>query len=411
MPFEAILANDELRRLRSAFQRHGRDVRLVGGCVRDLLLGETPKDIDLCTDASPDEQAAIYSREGFRYHETGLKHGTLTALVNSRPFEITSLRTESEHDGRRAVVHYTRDWIADLGRRDLTINAMALTLDGVLVDPFGGRRDLERRMVRFVGSPDDRIREDYLRILRFVRFQGRIAPEKTLHAPTVRSIRQLGEGLRGISRERVWSEMGRILSGAAGPRLLRAIRGELELAAHIDLPQAEPRAKLESVHSLTRDPVTIMVAAFGHRVLPVANAWKWSRAETEKAAFLVEGEVGERGDAPLKRLLAVESKPREWVRELACLTGDAGGARMAETWRVPVFPVTGNDLIDLGHAPGRALGAALGALRDAWSRSDYAMSREELLVVEARALHARRDPACARAPTRNREGGKANELG
>jgi tRNA nucleotidyltransferase/poly(A) polymerase len=140
----------ELVRLRDTFQKSGFDIRLVGGCVRDMLMGIEPKDIDLCTDATPEEQIALYRAAGVRFAETGLQHGTITVILPEGVYEITSLRTETDHDGRHATVSYTRDWNEDLGRRDLTINAMAMTFEGQLSGPVrrSGRLEGPQAAVR-----------------------------------------------------------------------------------------------------------------------------------------------------------------------------------------------------------------------------------------------------------------------
>ena len=168
---------EELKTLRAAFQACGFDIRLVGGAVRDIVAGEDPKDLDFCTDANPTEQLEIYTANGYKYVETGLQHGTITVVIDHVGYEITSLRTETDHEGRHATVAYTRDWMDDLSRRDFTFNAMAMTFDGVLIDPFGGQEDLRNQIVRFVGNANDRVKEDYLRILRWFRFQARFSKQ------------------------------------------------------------------------------------------------------------------------------------------------------------------------------------------------------------------------------------------
>jgi len=167
------ILNPALWCLRDAFRAQGFDLKLVGGCVRDLMLGLTPKDVDLHTDATPDECVLIYQAEGVRFEETGLSHGTISVIFDHVAYEITSLRTDTETDGRHAVVSYTRDWHTDLRRRDFRFNAMSMSFEGDILDPFGGQADLEAGVVRFVGDAETRIKEDYLRILRWFRFRGR----------------------------------------------------------------------------------------------------------------------------------------------------------------------------------------------------------------------------------------------
>lgn len=151
------------------FKANGFEIRLVGGVVRDLLLGKTPKDVDLATTATPDQMIALARTNNLRYIETGLQHGTLTFVVDGEPYEITTLRVDKETDGRHATVEYTTDWHTDAERRDLTYNAFSLDLNGNLYDYFNGLKDLKNKTTRFVGDPNKRIQEDYIRILRYFR--------------------------------------------------------------------------------------------------------------------------------------------------------------------------------------------------------------------------------------------------
>lgn len=367
-----------LLRVRAAFQEIGCDLRLVGGCVRDHLAGAAPKDIDLCVDATPEDQIVVYARNGFRYVPTGLRHGTITVVIDGAPYEITSLRTETEHDGRHATVAYTKDWIEDLSRRDLTINAMMLTFDGELIDPFHGWRDLRRRAVRFVGDPGQRMAEDYLRILRWFRFHGRLAPSPALHSKTAAAVRANARGLDGISRERVWSEMQRIIAGRFGPQMMKAIL-RLGLADYIDLPQGSV-SDLAQAYDHTRDPVTLMAAYVRDVALMdlLTRKWKWSVAERDQAMFLCEFLY--RDDITSEHIITVHDKSRHYACELAVLHNRPATAQRLRTWPIPVFPVRGQDLIDAGLTPGPQIGAALAALKRRWVLSNYGENRADLLA-------------------------------
>jgi tRNA nucleotidyltransferase (CCA-adding enzyme) len=374
----------ELARLRGAFVAAGFDLRLVGGVVRDLLRDIDPKDIDLCTDANPDEQIAIYKAGGFSYHETGLQHGTLTVVLDHEPYEITSLRTESDHDGRHAVVDYTRDWLADLGRRDLTFNAMSLTFDGELFDPFGGVKDLHNGIVRFVGNPDDRMQEDYLRILRWLRFHGRIAPNSPLDKATVEAAMRNAKGLIGISRERVWMEMSKIVVGRAAPALVDSMY-DMELAGPMGLPAGHVERMLD-IQGVTANPVTVMAALVmvddpgidAHTVSKLATDWKWSAAERDLIVFLAKNFDVNGSD--YMWLLAHDGYPREWVVELARLGGSKVVGDGLMTMDIPVFPVAGQDLIDAGMAPGKEMGVALKNMKVRWATSRYTLTKDDLLA-------------------------------
>lgn len=383
----------ELQSLRDAFVARGFDLRLVGGVVRDLMRGVSPKDIDLCTDANPDEQIEIYEANGFSFHETGLKHGTVTVMLNGGPdadgvvrfqtaYEITSLRTESDHDGRHAVVAYTRDWMEDLGRRDLTFNAMAMTFDGALIDPFNGADDLSNNVVRFVGDADARITEDYLRILRWFRFHARVANNGHMDQQTMDAVRRQARGLAGISRERVWMEMSKIVVGNVGAEM---VKNMFDAGIHqfIDLPNGNPWAIENAVKfGKTKNPVTAIVAMLNGdvgAVTKLAADWKWSAEERDFGIWLATAFKANTGD--YRFMISHDEVPVAWAAELARCVGTNAFAEQLLADTHPVFPVKGQDLLDAGMKPGREVGQVLKLLRKAWAVNDYTMTKEELVAV------------------------------
>lgn len=386
MNLNAVITT-ELFSLRETFVARGFDLRLVGGAVRDLLRGVNPKDIDLCTDASPEEQIEVYKDANVSYHETGLQHGTLTVVLAGVPYEITSLRTETDHDGRHAVVSYTKDWMDDLSRRDLTINAMALTFDGVLIDPFGGADDLSKKIVRFVGSADDRMREDYLRILRWLRFHGRIDPTGPLDAETFAAAKRQASGMAKISRERVWMEMSKIVVGNNVYELVSALF-DTGLAEHMDLTSdyAYDIFNMEDVVGelgKTKNPVTAMVALLNNSeraVAEIATKWKWSANERDLGVWLAKTAFQFEAEGDYQFLISHDEKPVEWVAELARLMGDAEVAERLLIDSHPVFPVKGQDLLDMGMAPGKEIGQTLKLLRREWADQDYSPSKDDLIA-------------------------------
>lgn len=383
MDLNAVIT-PEMRSLRAAFVAQGFDVRLVGGVVRDLLRGVQPKDIDLCTDATPDEQIAVYRAAGVSYHETGLQHGTITVVLNGEPYEITSLRTETDHDGRHAVVSYTKDWMDDLGRRDLTINAMALTFDGDLIDPFGGAADLKNSKVRFVGNADDRIREDYLRVLRWLRFHGRINPTGGLDQETFEAVARNAEGMSKISRERIWMEMSKIVVGNNVFELVAALF-DTGLARHMDLSSEytyDIFALEEVVNEGVTNPVTAMVALLNtndRTVADIAAKWKWSADELDFGIWLAK--TAFQFDGSYRFLISHDEAPLEWVVELARFIHGKDTAEKVAAATYAVFPVKGQDLLDAGMKPGKEVGQVLKLLRKTWAVNDYTMTKEELVAV------------------------------
>ena len=200
---DALLTHD-VRWLCGLFMERKFEIRVVGGGVRDMFMNQPPKDIDLSTTATPQEMVQLFTESDVKYIETGLQHGTLTAHVNDVDYEITTLRIDTETDGRKAVVTYTKDWYIDAQRRDFTVNAMSVDIDGVLYDYFGGEGDINDRRIRFVGQDDHRIKEDYLRILRYFRFFGKIDASVDSHEEeTLQTIKQLSGGLRHTAVERI----------------------------------------------------------------------------------------------------------------------------------------------------------------------------------------------------------------
>lgn len=380
-----------LQRLHDVLTKRDHGLWFVGGMVRDLLLGIEPKDVDLCTTATPEQMIAIFTEEGIRFEPTGLQHGTLTVIIDGEVYEITTLRIDTDQDGRHATVVYTTDLILDLGRRDLTINAMAMDFDGNLIDPFNGAQDLTDKRIRFVGNPDDRMREDYLRILRWLRFHDRIATGTPLDADTVAAARRNADGLRKIKRERVWMEMAKIVSGNNGPLMLHNIYA-MQLADCIGLPALYRRTgdvypdcppggidRMMDVAKLSSNPVTRLVAVLRNEATHLPIAWKWSAEERDLCIFLAE-----RVAAPgfgWKHMLAVSGVRREWVLELAYLRGGREGLFQAiRDWDVPMFPLKGGDLIaEKGYKPGPIVGETVKHLKHIWATTEYLATREELL--------------------------------
>ena len=214
---DAVLAEPRLRRLLTALDGNGEETRVVGGAVRNALFGRRVKDVDLATTALPEETARRAREEGFKVVPTGIEHGTLTVIVGGEPFEVTTLREDVETDGRHAVVRFGRDFAADALRRDFTINALSVRADGEIRDYTGGLADIAAGRVRFIGSARGRIREDYLRILRFFRFFAEYA-QGPIDADGLHAAIHERAGLERLSRERIRTEFLRLL---AAPGVLK----------------------------------------------------------------------------------------------------------------------------------------------------------------------------------------------
>ena len=349
-----IAANPALSRVWNALP----DARIVGGAVRDSLAGRPVADFDLATPLPPADVMAALKRAGIKTVPTGLAHGTVTAVVDSQPFEITTLRRDVETDGRHAVVAFTSDWQQDASRRDFTINAMSMTRDGTVFDYFGGRTDLAAGRVRFVGDPATRIAEDYLRILRFFRFQaryGRAAPDDA----TLQALRAGIPGLGRLSVERVWHELRRILAApdpAEAIRLMRTL-GIWRAVA----PEAAANADLAA---LPADPVLRLAALLSGGPLELATRLKLSNDDRDRLVRLAATPPVQGSDADLRRLLA-DRRPEDLI-DRTWLDGDAAARQRLTVMKRPVFPLEGRDAVALGVPPGPSVGALLREVRQWW---------------------------------------------
>ncbi|XP_037304359.2 CCA tRNA nucleotidyltransferase 1, mitochondrial [Pungitius pungitius] len=389
------LSSDGLNELAEIFEKHKHELRIAGGAVRDLLSGKRPEDVDFATTATPEEMKRMFQKAGIRMiNNKGEKHGTITARLHNENFEVTTLRVDVQTDGRHAEVEFTTDWQKDAERRDLTINSMFLGLDGTLYDYFKGYEDLQNREVRFVGSAEQRIQEDYLRILRYFRFYGRVALEPGAHKPeTLAAIRENGRGLAAISGERIWVELKKMVVGNHAAHLLELLY-RLDLAQYIGLPPDGNIEEMKRVWNTAKDrspkPMTVLAALFRcpEEVDKMDLRLKVSREEKTLALFLVRyrRELCRSQDEPdsLKpftdfifdsRELDTQSK----VCELLKYQGEEKLLAELSRWSVPRFPVSGHDLRRLGITSGKDIGATLQELRDVWKKSRYQMDKDELL--------------------------------
>lgn len=361
--------------------------RVVGGAVRDVLAGRDVADVDLGTPEEPEQAAALLRTAGLRVIPTGIEHGTVTAMADGRGYEVTTLRRDVATDGRHAVVAFTTDWREDAARRDFSLNALSMRRDGAVFDYFGGIEDLRAGRVRFVGDPAARISEDYLRILRFFRFQaryGRVAPD----AATLAAIRAGVPGMAKLSAERVWGELRRILAGPVAGRTL-ALMDSLGVLGAV-LPEGADPARLDP--ALPADPILRLAAITRGDPDALAARLRLSNPERARLAELGSGPTPrpEDDDASLRRLLADIEPPllegRAWLAGGADPAWAELRARLAGMVR-PVFPLAGRDVLSLGIAPGPHVGALLGAVRQWWL--------EDGCVADAAACMARLEEAIA----------------
>jgi poly(A) polymerase len=382
----------------AALAAHGHEARAVGGAVRDALLGRSVGDVDLATPARPEAVMAAAQAAGLKAIATGLAHGTVTVIAEGHPYEITTLREDVETYGRHAKVAFTADWAADARRRDFTINALYCGADGALFDPLGGWPDLAQRRVRFIGDAGERIREDYLRILRFFRFGAEYADGPPDRQGLEAAVAERA-GLAFLSGERVRQEFFRLLVAPRGPAMVRLMLdyGLITLV----LGQAprplllERAAELEAGLGLAADPL-LRLAALAVETHEDADALRarlrlstqqytcLARVETGKAKFAA-GMAEGRAKAVLYREGREASR---WLLLLAwARSADPAEHRgwrelwaLAEQWQAPLLAVTGEDVMALGVPAGPRVGALLRALEAWWIAGEFAADRASLLA-------------------------------
>ncbi|KAK4884798.1 hypothetical protein RN001_001069 [Aquatica leii] len=384
---------DELMLLVSLFKEYGYELRIAGGAVRDLLMGKKPKDLDFATTATPEQMKEMFSTEKIRtINEKGEKHGTITSRINDKEnFEITTLRIDVLTDGRHAEVQFTTDWLLDANRRDLTVNSMFLGFDGTVYDYFHGYEDLQNRRVAFVGDAATRIQEDYLRILRYFRFYGRIAKEPNLHeTKTLEAISSNVKGLERISGERIWVELKQILEGNYAGELTLTIM-EMGIAPYIGLPSNPNTEELQRVWNKSKNnklqAITLLSTLLKTQndVLVLHSRLKLSAYERDLASFVVEHREPKINLKPLfpYQQLVVKSKGKtsdviQWIIEVLKYN-DSSYLEEFRKWQLPKFPVTGNMLKEKGIEGGRLMGLVLTELKNYWAENDFNVETEELL--------------------------------
>ncbi len=361
-----------------ALETAGHRALLVGGCVRNAILGVPVSDIDIASDALPVRVTALAESAGFKVIATGIAHGTVTVLAGGKPHEVTTFRRDVATDGRHAVVQFTADVAQDAARRDFTMNALYTDRQGRVIDPLDGLPDLLAHRVRFVGDAELRIREDYLRILRFFRFHAQHGdPDAGLDPEGLAACAAHADAITGLSRERIGSEMRKLLS-AADPAPSVAAMAQAGILARV-LPGSDPLALAPLVHvEAGRKPRwQRRLAVLGGAA--VDKALRLSRAEARQIAALVEAVSGTDSPAALGWKLGLVSGADAVLARSAMQGTAPPEAWLAEVARgaAAVFPVTAADLMPALAGP--ALGATLQELQTRWLAGGLRATRDQLL--------------------------------
>lgn len=373
-----LIRRESVRRLLAALAAPDEETRIVGGAVRNALLGRAVTEIDLATTAPPADTVRRARAAGLKAVPTGIEHGTITVLIEGASFEVTTLREDVETDGRHAVVRFGRSFKQDALRRDFTINAMSLGEGGRVYDYTGGLEDLGARRVRFIGDPRQRIREDFLRVLRFFRFSAAYAEGPLDPAGLDAAIRER-DGLAILSRERIRAELLKLLEATRAAEVLHALSGTglllRILGAVPELGRFSRASALDAVGRLAallvwteedaerlRERLRLSnaehdrVAIFARVLARLKSVPLLDRAEARRLATL-------HGTAPLLEVLtALSGEPRPILSE----SGQAQVDAFRSGEGAPVFPVTGGDLVTQGVPAGPEVGRRLAAAKRAW---------------------------------------------
>ncbi|MBO5996217.1 MAG: CCA tRNA nucleotidyltransferase [Acetobacter sp.] len=414
--------------------------RLVGGCVRDILAHQYPiTDIDMATPQPPEEVMHLLRAAGIHVIPTGIRHGTVTAVIEGIPYEITTLRRDEETDGRHACVCWTSDWKEDALRRDFTINALSMDCNGVVYDYVGGRADLASGIVRFVGDATIRIREDALRILRYFRFYARFSCHRQSYQKNqydksaLQTIRDLSSLVCGLSVERVWSELKRILYGPSIVETLRLME-QTGVLAYI-FPEGFSIDRLESLFAFGRPSldishqVLLRLVAIVDQPKQAAKRLKFSREESRFVCAVSQEFSQEEKQAlthhesfvqqnTLRALLFTESKDilegRLWLAQCAQyrIARDCNSKKNIDihhnsssfeqqdfgraieclaTIQKPEFPVAGRDVIAMGQQSGFYVGVVLERVRKWWFAGGCCADRAACLRKLAEVIQQEQD--------------------
>lgn len=402
----AFLREKPLANLLEILNANGEETRVVGGAVRNLLFGLPLAEIDLATTAEPGALIKRVTAAGFKAVPTGIEHGTVTAVVDGKPFEVTTLREDVETDGRHAVVRFGRDWARDAARRDFTINAFSLSAEGVVYDYCGGLADIEGRHVRFIGDADKRIAEDYLRALRFFRFFAAYdegEPDRAGLVACARARDRLGQ----LSRERVRAEIMKLLIAKRAPEAMIAM-ADVGIFDHVfgnaaDSMVLSRLAEIEASHEIAPDAVrrlAAIAARVGDDATRLRERLRLTNEEYRRLASMADRWWllnPEAGDAYARETLYRIGADEYFDRALIAFAHSGASAAdegwgalisLPQRWTPPKFPLSAKDFMDRGIEKGPGLGAALAKAEDAWIAAGFPLDKAAIqAIADAMARH------------------------
>jgi poly(A) polymerase len=397
------LRDGEVARLLSVLDRDGEEARVVGGAIRNELLRLPVDEIDVATTALPAEVVRRIKAAGWKAVPTGIEHGTITVVIDSRPFEVTTLREDVETFGRKAKVMFGRDWRIDAERRDFTINALSASAAGTVFDYVGGLDDIAQRRVRFIGDPSERIAEDYLRILRFFRFHAHFAEGPPDAAGLSACIRGR-DGLDRLSRERVRMELMKLFVAPRAAATL-SVMGECGLLGSVlgGVPYVasfKRMADIEALLALHADAVRrlgALAVSVSEDAERLSQRLRLSNVESKRLLALeswwrIDPSAGAQPAHALLYRLGQQSFVDRvlvaWSRAAAAADESIWRelATLPQRWTAPVFPLRSADFTRRGMRAGPALGAAMRAAEQAWIAADFPDDGAAVEAIAERAV-------------------------
>ena len=392
-----FVKNKEVYSLFNAVESHGGIIRFVGGCVRDAIKGIKDADVDLATDLAPEELVEACEEFNIKTIPIGIKFGTIGVIISDRVLEVTSLRKDIATDGRHAIVEFTNDWEVDASRRDLTINAVYADIDGNVFDYYDGIDDLENGVIRFIGSPNLRIKEDYLRILRFFRFYSTYS-KTPINQKALDACKENAEGLKQLSMERIRDELKKLL---LTPNAVHTIKlmSDNDILAHI-MPCFKNFDNFEFLVKMIKDEQIVpnflrkLFILYTPDVSLAENLAirlkftkkqkqtfvKWAELDPKLEEFLDKKSLSkllylhgkEFCENKLLLKLSIELKEINNLKEILSFTSN---------FEAPIMPVKGIDIINSGIENHHMIGAVLEKLENNWLDSNFSLSKDELLKL------------------------------
>lgn len=375
------LKGEEVSKIFSALDNQA---RFVGGCVRNSLLNLPITDIDIATPIPPEEVLEKLQNTGIKAIPTGIKHGTITAIINNNGYEITTLRKDIECDGRHAKVEFTDKWQEDAARRDFTINAMSCDIEGKIYDYFNGLQDIDPVKVRFVGNANERCQEDYLRILRFFRFSALYS--NSLDKDGLNAAKKWSNELPNLAAERIWQEIRKLLSARNPIWALQAMcdssiwynitgtNSNLEILNNY--LEVENKFSIEINHIARLAAIVMGNNESKYKIFKASNKeLNLLKILTSNIPYQEERQIKEiirkHGNQSAELYIALHSN---CDKDLLTKNID-----IAKNWQVPDFPISGKDLLALGCSKGKEIGILLDKANDYWVNSNYLANKEDLI--------------------------------